>query len=394
MTKYSISSYVADGTTTDFLITWDYLDTSHITVFVNGTNVADAGSGFVSTLINPTTVRVTTELAAAPPNGAVIELRRQTPINTAAVTFNDGSSLNGEDLNKNTSYLLYAMQEALDTVDIAAQDGAQAAQAATEGFRDEAEVFKNQAGASATAAATSETNAAASEAAAAASEAAALVSETNAATSETNAVAAATSASTSETNAAASQTAAAASETNAAASASAAATSETNAAASEAAASAAATSATASFDSFDDRYLGEKASDPVLDNDGNALLTGALYFNSVSNQMKVYTGVAWAVIAVSALGDLADVDTTGATSGDGLVYNGSNWEPGPAGGGMFKGDNGTVGSRAGDIFRVNEQELNTNVTISATENASATGPLAIASGVTLTVTSGGSLAIL
>ena len=64
-----------------------------------------------------------------------------------------------------------------------------------------------------------------------------------------------------------------------------------------------------------------------------------------------------------------------------------------SGGGMFKGDNGTVGSRSGDIFRVNEQTLNTSTTIDADENASATGPLAIATGVTLTVTAGGNLSI-
>ena len=66
------------------------------------------------------------------------------------------------------------------------------------------------------------------------------------------------------------------------------------------------------------------------------------------------------------------------------------------GGGRYKGERGTLGpaAAAGDIFRVNEQTLNANVTIDATENASATGPLAVASGVTLTVTSGGSLAIL
>ena len=58
---------------------------------------------------------------------------------------------------------------------------------------------------------------------------------------------------------------------------------------------------------------------------------------------------------------------------------------GAAGGGLFKGDNGTSGSSAGDIFRVNEQELNTDVEITATENASATGPLTVASGTTLTV---------
>tara|TARA_S200002703_G_C3634940_1_gene194996 strand:+ start:31 stop:456 length:426 start_codon:yes stop_codon:yes gene_type:complete len=64
-----------------------------------------------------------------------------------------------------------------------------------------------------------------------------------------------------------------------------------------------------------------------------------------------------------------------------------------AGGGLFKGENGQVGSSAGDIFRINEQTLNTSTTIDADENANATGPLAIASGVTLTVTSGGNLSI-
>lgn len=72
-----------------------------------------------------------------------------------------------------------------------------------------------------------------------------------------------------------------------------AATSETNAAASEAAALASANAAAASFDSFDDRYLGSKANDPSVDNDGNPLLTGALYWNSTANQMRVYNGATW-----------------------------------------------------------------------------------------------------
>ena len=75
-------------------------------------------------------------------------------------------------------------------------------------------------------------------------------------------------------------------------------------------------------------------------------------------------------------------------------YDGTAWgEIGGAGGGLYKGENGEVGSSAGDIFRVNEQELNTDVTIDADENASATGPLTVASGTTLTVTSGGNLSI-
>jgi len=106
-----------------------------------------------------------------------------------------------------------------------------------------------------------------------------------------NAVEAATSA----TNAAASASTAATQATNAANSASAASTSATNAAAS-------ATAAAASYDSFDDRYLGPKAADPSLDNDGNALLTGALYFNTSSNEMRVWSGTGWAAAYVPAGG--------------------------------------------------------------------------------------------
>jgi hypothetical protein len=50
--------------------------------------------------------------------------------------------------------------------------------------------------------------------------------------------------------------------------------------------------------------------------------------------------------------------------------------------------------KTGGIFRINAQTLNTNTTILATENANVTGPLTIASGVTLTVNSGGTLVTL
>lgn len=174
------------------------------------------------------------------------------------------------------------------------------------------------AAASATAAAASETAAGLSEAAAAASELAAAssttaasTSEVNAATSASSAATSAASASTSETNSAASaaaalasQTAAATSEANAASSATAAASSASSAASAQSAAEAARDQTLASFDSFDDRYLGPKASDPTLDNDGNALLDGALYWNTTTEQMKIYAGAStgW----VNAYGDLTD----------------------------------------------------------------------------------------
>ena len=138
---------------------------------------------------------------------------------------------------------------------------------------------------------------------------------TNAAASATTASTAATTATTQATNASTSATNAATSETNANTSATNAATSETNAGTSATTASNAATTATNAansigtsvtdaqtaatnaqnaYDSFDDRYLGAKTSAPSVDNDGDALITGALYFDSVADEMRVYNGSSWA----------------------------------------------------------------------------------------------------
>lgn len=146
---------------------------------------------------------------------------------------------------------------------------------------------------SATAAATSASNAA--------------TSASNAATSETNAATSASNASTSETNAASSASAASSSATSASNSASAASTSASNAATSE-------TNALNAYDSFDDRYLGAKASAPTLDNDGDALIAGALYFNTTDDKMQVYSGSAWGDVAPIATSvteaQISDLGTT------------------------------------------------------------------------------------
>lgn len=117
--------------------------------------------------------------------------------------------------------------------------------------------------------------------------------ETNVVNKEASAVSSASTATTKASEAAASASAASSS-------ASAASTSASNASTSESNALTYANNAAASYDAFDDRYLGSKSSDPALDNDGNALLTGALYFNSVSSEMRVWTGSVWEVAYVGA----------------------------------------------------------------------------------------------
>jgi hypothetical protein len=58
------------------------------------------------------------------------------------------------------------------------------------------------------------------------------------------------------------------------------------------------------YDNFDDRYLGGKSADPVLDNDGNALAAGTLYFNETSEKMRLWTGALWVEAYVSGEGVL------------------------------------------------------------------------------------------
>ena len=66
------------------------------------------------------------------------------------------------------------------------------------------------------------------------------------------------------------------------------------------------------------------------------------------------------------------------------------------GGGYFQGESGVSGNSAsgkGDIFRVNEQTLNTSVTIASGDNASCAGPLTVSTSGTVNLTVLGNLTI-
>jgi hypothetical protein len=115
---------------------------------------------------------------------------------------------------------------------------------------------------------------------------------------------------------------------------------------------------------------------------------------TVADNIALMQSVAGSLpISIDKLSDV-DIVTVAPVTGEGLVWAATKFVPGPAGGGMFRGNNGVVGSRSGDIFRINAKTLTANVTIGATENASVTGPLEIATGVTLEVATGGTLVIL
>jgi hypothetical protein len=191
-----------------------------------------------------------------------------------------------------------------------------------QGFANNAASSASAAAGSATTASTQATNAGTSATAAASSASAASTSASNASTSASNASTSASNASSSASTAATAQAAAELAETGAetaqaaAEAAQAAAetaetnaeTAETGAVAAQTAAEAARDATLAAYDNFDDRYLGAKTSDPTLDNDGNALVAGALYFNSVAGEMRLYTGSAWVAAYVSGAGFLASAN--------------------------------------------------------------------------------------
>ena len=172
-----------------------------------------------------------------------------------------------------------------------------------------------------TAAEAAESNASTSASAAASSASSASSSASTATTQATNAASSASAAATSATNAANSATTASGYVSDAADQVTLATTQATNAANSATAASTSASSAAssaaaaaASLDSFDDRYLGAKSSAPTLDNDGNALITGALYYDTTEGLMFVYDGGQW-IAASSASQAILTVYKYTATSG-------------------------------------------------------------------------------
>ena len=232
----------------------------------------------------------------------------------------------------------------------ASASAASASQSASAASASAASTSATNAANSASAASTSASSASSSASSASASAGSATTSASQASTSATNAANSATSASNSATASAASATAADASATsasgsaatattqasNASTSASQASTSATNAANSASAASSSASSAASSatsaaqsaasaatlLDNFDDRYLGAKASDPTVDNDGDPLATGMLYFNTTANEMRAYDGSIW-VAASSASIETMDKFRYTATASQ-TVFTGSD----------------------------------------------------------------------
>lgn len=128
---------------------------------------------------------------------------------------------------------------------------------------------------------------------------------------------------------------------NAAASASAAAGSASAASSSASSAASSAASAATLYDQFDDRYLGPKASNPTVDNGGNALLVGAMYFNTAALETRVWNGTTWQTASVNG-GTVNSLIVTGALQYQGTLTGGTGVID-IGGGQIFKDALGNVG---------------------------------------------------
>ena len=120
--------------------------------------------------------------------------------------------------------------------------------------------------------------------------------DANVAAAATSAASAATSASSAATSASSAATSAGTATTQATA----ASTSASSAATSASSAATSASSSLATYNTYKTYYLGAFASAPTLDNQGNALITGATYWNTTSSLMFAWSGSTWNQISTTA----------------------------------------------------------------------------------------------
>lgn len=98
------SKYTADGNTTKYSITFEYLKESDVKVSLDGSDTT------AFTLANATTVN----LNATPAAGVVVRIYRETDLNELNSEFFPGSAIRASDLNDNFNQALFTSQEVND----------------------------------------------------------------------------------------------------------------------------------------------------------------------------------------------------------------------------------------------------------------------------------------
>ena len=293
-TAFSTRDLVLDAATNNVYIC--------LVTHTSGTLSNDVSANKWALVINAAAVAASATTATTKASEAAASATTASNQASTSTTKANEAAASAATANTKASLATTKASEAVSSASAAASSASAASSSASAGA-----TSATNSGNSATAAASSAStaNTKASEASTSASTATtkanqASTSASAAATSNTNSGNSATASANSATASANSATASGNSATAAASSASTATTKRNESSASATAAANSAAAAATALDSFDDRYLGAKSSAPGQDNDGNALVQGALYFDTSANGMKVYDGSAW--IAASSSG--------------------------------------------------------------------------------------------
>ena len=247
---FAINTYTGNGSLTSFSVSFPYIEQAHVIVTVDGVTKT---SGSDYSFSNASTIA----FSSAPANNAVIKFTRSTNRNARLVDYQDGSTITEAILDQDGNQSFFMAQEAIDiTENTIGLDGSDQWDANNKKIVNVTDPTAAQGAATKNYVDT---------------KLAADISTVN--TYKTAAETAKTAAETAETNAETANTSA----------------------------QSALTQVQTIYDTFDDRFLGAKSSNPSVDNDGNALQDGALYWDTANNLLKVYdlSNTQWVQVQLS-----------------------------------------------------------------------------------------------
>jgi hypothetical protein len=103
MTQFAFQTYTGNGSTTQYSISFTYIDSTHVACFLDGVSTSAFSVSGATVTFN-----------SAPANGVVIRIERQTPLTARLVDFQDGSVLTEAELDMSANQNFFAVQEFSD----------------------------------------------------------------------------------------------------------------------------------------------------------------------------------------------------------------------------------------------------------------------------------------
>ena len=103
MSQFAFQTYTGNGSTTQYSISFTYIDSTHVKCFLDGVSTTAFSVSGSTVTFN-----------SAPANGVVIRIERQTPLTARLVDFQDGSVLTEADLDMSANQNFFAVQEFSD----------------------------------------------------------------------------------------------------------------------------------------------------------------------------------------------------------------------------------------------------------------------------------------